>query len=163
MTKKIFALIIGMFILSNCSILPTRIVPVSNTYTSFSWENMPSDWRQGKSRDVIIENRDIFKLLNPQEKLCVDLILSKNDFIELTPEQAQLLVGYTYIPPENKKIFLFRTIGGYGIDYIARRGDDLYISHGAMGAAGDTFHKSALIIHLDFTPQKLYLGALSVN
>lgn len=109
--------------------------------------------------EVTIENREIFELLTPQKKLAIYIILDQQEFVELTAEEAQFLVGYTYTNEANKRIFLIRAIGGSGNNFFSVKDNNLYVFRGAMGIA--SFYRSALVVNLDFVPNYLYLSYAS--
>lgn len=154
MVKKILILLCLLFLFTSCTFNFTRKVDTP-VWVDIQSKPIPKSIMPDTQK---IEATDRFKLLSPQDKLAINLLLNKHEFIELSPEEAQLLVGSFYKSEPGKKIFLVRTIGGVGEDYIYRIEDNLYIFHRVLGDY-EPFYKSGLVINLDFTPNYVYLGS----
>lgn len=144
-----------IIVLTSCSFLPSQ-----RNISQLDWYTMKyAPLTRKYENDLDIPQKDIFELGNIQRKLVVNLLLNKKIFMELTAEQAKLLVGKDYHLEVGKKIILIRTIQlEYGKYSLFSNGTDLYIINGKMGSSIGNFHKSALIVHVDFLPKNLYIG-----
>lgn len=152
MAKKLFLFITILFFLNGCFFFQPA-PPPKPLWVDLSPKPSRTPLVGG---EMTIENRDVFELLTPQKQLAIHLILGQHEFVELTAEEAQLLVGYTYTNQANKRIFLIRAIGGSGNNSFSIKDNNLYLFRGALGQA--FFYRSALVVNLDFVPNYLYLS-----
>ena len=104
---------------------------------------------------------DVFEVVASKEIVAILRDLPDKPFAPLTDDQARYFTGTYYRKESGKKTFLIRAVygqGGTGRYTVSHRGNDILVDHGSLGHQS-AFHKSALIVNLDFEPHELYLVA----
>jgi hypothetical protein len=104
---------------------------------------------------------DIYEVAASKEDVVVLFDLAEQTIEPLTQDRASYLTGHYFQCPRSKKPFLVRAVygqGGTGGYRIFKHGDDLLIAHGSLGHHS-AYHKSALVLNLDFTPAQIYIEA----
>ena len=78
--------------------------------------------------------------------------------VPLNASTAKYFTGHYYRCKSPKRAFLVRSVrghGGTGSYMLSRRGNDLWVYHGSLGHQL-AWHRSALVVNLDFTPREVY-------
>lgn len=108
---------------------------------------------------IVIEESDYYEVVVSKEASAMNSGLIENQFVSIDEVDAKGFTGFYYRSSKQKKPYLVRSVYGYGGtgNYIVlRRGNDLLIEHNSLGG-GVNYHKSALIINLDFKPEKIFI------
>lgn len=110
------------------------------------------------SIDIPVE--DIYPVVPTKEFTALYRDLSDKDIVPISTDLAEWFTGHYYFCTKGKTPFLVRAVfgnGGTGGFDIRRIGNNLSIHHGSLGTS---FHatKTALVVNLDFSPEKLLLS-----
>ncbi len=108
---------------------------------------------------VEIQKNDVYEVVISKEPSAMSAGLIEKPFVSLDQDTAKRLTGFYYHTPKEKKPYLLRAVYGYsgtGEFAVYRRGNDLLIEHSSLGHEVN-YHKSALIINLDFKPEQVFV------
>lgn len=127
------------------------------TQVSRDWIRLPirekaaDDWKA-------LPDVDIYEVVLSKSEVAIGR-LSKEQYISIEKNVAQYFSGKYFKHLPNKKSYLVRAVyghGGTGSYTVSRHGNDLLIEHSSLGHEV-MYHKSALLLNLDFTPQEIYI------
>lgn len=108
---------------------------------------------------VPLPETDVYEVVASKEIVALIRDLPAKPFAALSEDTAKYFTGHYYRAGRGKKPFLLRAVygqGGTGGYKVSRRGNDLLVSHRSLGHH-TAYHKSALVVNLDFTPRRVYI------
>jgi hypothetical protein len=125
------------------------------------WMNPIKDYDYGTP----IADTDIYEVVASKEIAAVMGYLQKKAFVEISEDTAKFYTGHYFKRKPGQGTYLVRAVnanGGTGKYMVFRKGDSLVVSQGSLGKAGQP-GKSALIVNLNFKPDKVYTSAGSAE
>lgn len=147
--------ILSYLSLSGWAVLALASDPLGNE----SWLLPPPQIMRGEQELVIrIPPSDIFEVAYSRFDVVLDMGLSKQAFVEISPTRADFLVGRGYEPQNGKKPYLIRAVfqnGATGGFIVQRVGDALLVAHNSLGS-GKYMRNIPLVINLDFRPTAVF-------
>lgn len=140
-------------------------------FTAFScWaadDQAGREWLRSPPKDNIsgewigLPETDTYEVVASKEIVALIRDLADKDIAPLSEVTAKYFTGHYYRGERGMKPFLVRAVyghGGTGGYTVSRRGNDLLIRHDSLGRSS-AYHKSALVVNLDFAPRQVYIVA----
>lgn len=128
------------------------------TQVSCDWIRLPIREKAADDWEAFPE-ADIYEVVHSKFELAIDR-LSKEQYVPIEEIVARYFTGKYFKHFPKKKSYLVRAVyghGGTGSYTVSRHGNDLLIEHSSLGHEV-IYHKSALLLNLDFTPEQVYIA-----
>jgi hypothetical protein len=142
--------------------LLTSISAFAATDDAQSWvSSPPADRVSYEHRGSQLEESCIFEVTVSKFDLAYSQYLFAAPIAAITVEQAKMYAGAAYNCSESKHPYLIRGVyfnGGTGGFSAYHWGRNIWIFHGCL-AGGENLKKSALVVNLDFNPERVYVSA----
>jgi hypothetical protein len=125
------------------------------------WLNPTKDY----ANETPIADTDIYEVVASKEIAAVVTYLQKKAFVEISEDVAKSYTGHYFKRKPGQKTYLIRAVnanGGTGRYMVFRKGYSLVVVQGSLGKLGEP-GKSALIVNLNFKPDKVYISAGSAE